>query len=567
MLGSALCGGLVAADTEIAPHSIATFDQMPKTVTLKDGELMAFFHPILGEMHAATARLSSDNGHTWGELKTLFSLPEDAGAFGYTQVFCDHAGEVHLFLFCDAGSGQVGPRRAPASKKFGPLGKLDIWEAHTTGEGHTWLPPHRIWEGRAGDMQSVIQLRSGRLLLPLSYYIPRSWSDRGPGFDAFSWRGSFRSSMLYSDDGGETWKQSPAVLETPTTAIGELGAIEPVVIQLKDGRVWMLIRTQVGRFYETFSQDGVAWTPPRPSTIPSSDSPAGLVRLKDGRILLFDNDCWRFPYANGGRQVLHVALSDDEGKTWHGWREVLRDPLRDAPPPSDGDFGVSYPYPTLTSDGQVVFSLWVASSRTQRSLYAFDPKWVDETSQSEDFAHGLDAWSAYGTRGVEAVPNPDKVGAQMLQVRKTDADWPAAAVWNFPAGATGSVHLRIKLQPGQKGLLIGLTDQYSPPFDDQDELHNLYNVVIDAQGHIGKAALSAGEWHDLQLTWDTRAQQCRVQVDGRQVASIRQARLSSWLNYLRLRSTADDTTDDAGFLVESVQAQSNGNMTARVTQK
>src|SRR5689334_14169154 len=65
------------------------------------------------------------------------------------------------------------------------------------------------------------------------------------------------------------------------------GADEPAIIQLKDGRVWMLIRTQRGRFYESYSNDGAYWLPALPTKLFSSDSPAGLIRLKDGGILLF----------------------------------------------------------------------------------------------------------------------------------------------------------------------------------------------------------------------------------------------------------------------------------------
>ncbi|HZP83992.1 MAG TPA: sialidase family protein [Chthonomonadaceae bacterium] len=557
-----LMAARVRAENASPPQTVATFDQMPKTVTLPDGTLMAFFHPITGEMREATARTSQDNGKTWSDLKTLFTLPDEAGGFGYTLPFIDRAGELHLFLLCDANSGQVRPARGQAPKGLGPLGKLDIWEARTTGQRRSWLPPRRIWEGRAGDMQSVIQLKSGRILLPLSYYVPRDWSNRGTNFDAFTWMGSFRVSALYSDDGGATWKQSPAALETPTTAIGELGAIEPVAIELKDGRVWMLIRTQIGRFYETFSPDGITWTPPQPTNIPSSDSPAGLVRLKDGRILLFVNDCRRFPYANGGRQVLHLALSSDEGRTWRGFREILRDPYRNEPPPPNGDHGVSYPYPTLLSDGRVLFSLWVATGKT-RALTAFDPNWVLETEQQTDFSQGMEDWSAFGVRGVGLVAHPDKPGRKALAIRKPEADWPAGAVWNFPAGVSGTLKLRLQLQPGFAGALIGLTDHFSAPFDDQDEIYNLFNLKIGSEGRIGQEnALKPGVWHDLELAWDTKAGQCRVTVDGRAVARLRQTRLGPYVNYLRLRSTAE-ATDSAGFLVASVEAQSRPEETAR----
>src|SRR5581483_69501 len=269
-----------------------------------------------------------------------------------------------------------------------------------------------------------------------------------------------------------------------------------------------------------------------------------------------------FPYANGGRQVLHLALSSDEGRTWRGFREILRDPYRNEPPPPNGDHGVSYPYPTLLSDGRVLFSLWVATGKT-RALTAFDPNWVLETEQQTDFSQGMEDWSAFGVRGVGLVAHPDKPGRKALAIRKPEADWPAGAVWNFPAGVSGTLKLRLQLQPGFAGALIGLTDHFSAPFDDQDEIYNLFNLKIGSEGRIGQEnALKPGVWHDLELAWDTKAGQCRVTVDGRAVARLRQTRLGPYVNYLRLRSTAE-ATDSAGFLVASVEAQSRPEETAR----
>ena len=179
-------------------------------------------------------------------------------------------GQGNCICFCSATTTAARYVRSLLRRP----GSTDRWANSIYGKPirprgrSVWLPPHRIWQGRAGDMQSVFQLRSGRIILPLSYAIDRSWSSRGTGFDAFTWMGNFRTSALYSDDGGQTWAQSPAALETPTTAIGEFGAIEPVGIQLKDGRAWMLIRTTVGRFYETFSNDGVASIPQVPRISP-----------------------------------------------------------------------------------------------------------------------------------------------------------------------------------------------------------------------------------------------------------------------------------------------------------
>jgi hypothetical protein len=90
--------------------------------------------------------------------------------------------------------------------------------------------------------------------------------------------------------------------------------------------------------------------------IVSSDSPAGIVRLVDGRVVLVWNQCLRHPYAYGGRQVLHAAVSGDDGATWRGYREVARDPFRNDPPPTSGDHGTAYPFPVATEDNVVIIS-------------------------------------------------------------------------------------------------------------------------------------------------------------------------------------------------------------------
>jgi hypothetical protein len=110
---------------------------------------------------------------------------------------------------------------------------------------------------------------------------------------------------------------------------------------VKGGRVWNLVRVQWGSFYESFSGDGSRFSEPQPAALVNSDSPAGLTRTDDGRLVLLWNNCQRYSYALGGRQVLHAAVSEDEGKTWIGYREVMRAPKADEPPPPGGDFGTA----------------------------------------------------------------------------------------------------------------------------------------------------------------------------------------------------------------------------------
>ncbi len=528
------------------PVLVAQFDSKPVIASLPDGTLLAVFLRTVGGDQEMRARWSHDNGLSWSEEQTLSILPSGFGQWGGLEVFVDRRGEIHLFTLNDAGTAGRPMRER----------RLDIWHVKTERGRSRWQPWKRIWQGYTGALNSVIQLRSGRLLLPFSYYTGRSWNQRGDGFFAFMYMGVFDATVLYSDDEGETWRLSPSVLRVPAQDITstESGAVEPVVLELRDGRIWMLIRTQRGRLYESFSEDGgLHWSSPRPSRFLSSDSPAGLARLPDGRILLLWNNCLRFPYAYGGRHVLHAAISEDEGRTWRGYREVARDPLLEQPPPPRGNFGTAYPYPVPTRDGRVIFTTGQGVAARLLCIL-LDPTWLYETVTREDFSKGLAQWSSFGTKGVDLVPHPEKPGAQVLRIRKPDPEWPAAAVWNFPIGKKGRLSLRLALQSGFKGLRIGLTDHFSVPYDIEDHLHNAFALEITQGGRFAESGwLDFGRWYELRLEWDVFRREARVFLDGREVVGLPLLRQTEGICYLRLSSTAE-TPDEAGVLIESVEA-------------
>ena len=121
------------------------------------------------------------------------------------------------------------------------------------------------------------------------------------------------------------------------------------------------------------------------------------MRLNDGRLVVFWNNCDHCPRVGkdgvySGRDALHAAISDDEGKTWRGFREVYRDPTRNASPPKYGDRGTAYPHATVTKDGKIL--LVSGQGADLRRRFLIDPEWLLEKSQSENFAN-LDAWHLY----------------------------------------------------------------------------------------------------------------------------------------------------------------------------
>jgi hypothetical protein len=548
---------LAIAGEAAEPVTLTTGERMV-VLRLPDGTLMGNRAPTGGQPQEATARYSGDNGTTWGEPQTLFALAEDGGRWAGLEALLDSRAEVHLFFLRYAEAGGPLPKGAESVAQ-GYLGgysgkRLDIWHARSSEQRQSWSEPRPIWLGYTGALNSVIQMTSGRIVCPFgAQQPPRSFGGGGEDLEAFTHMGPFGATAVYSDDFGETWHPSPDTLRVPVPSfVHGYGADEPVVVELKDGRVWMLMRTQLGRLWQSFSGDGARWSPPEPTEIISSDSPAGIVRLDDGRLVLFWNNCQRYPYAFGGRHVLHAAISDDEGRTWRGYREVARDPRRQAPPPARGDFGTAYPFPAVVDDAKVIYCTGQGEGRIL--LMRLDPEWLLQTHHDSQFAAGVEEeWHTFGTRGVEYLTHEQDAQARVLSIRKTDRDWPAAAVWNFPSGLAGGLSLSIMLRPGCAGVRVSLTDHFSVPFDPQAFVHSVFNVEVGPDGTLlGHAKVTPGEWHELELDWSTQDGRCSVALDARPVGDAPLLRQTTGVCYLRLRATAPET-DPSGFAVASVE--------------
>jgi len=128
-------------------------------------------------------------------------------------------------------------------------------------------------------------------------------------------------SCFVSDDDGRTWTQGAEI--APPAGCGS-GLQEPGVIELKDGRLLMLCRTDQGCQYRSYSSDGgLTWTPAEPTDILSPCSPATFERIpRTGDILMVWNDHSRDPGLGQKRTPLTVAVSRDEGLTWERARDI-----------------------------------------------------------------------------------------------------------------------------------------------------------------------------------------------------------------------------------------------------
>lgn len=520
-------------------------------VRLPDDSLKVFFIERPSETALRSIR-STDGGLTWGDDRRELALP--GSAYHAIQVQCDRKGTLHLFTHI---------RRGPGHNR-GVDYFYDIYYARSGGDRTAWSEPCRIYEGYVGALRGVVQLSSGRIVLPFEYAVP--------GRPSAPPTGSFACTVLYSDDDGETWELSDCELTAPCYAgfVGEnYGLTEPCILQLDDGRAWSLFRTQTGFLYESFSEDGAKWEAPTPTPFISTTSPAETVRLPDGRIVIFWNHCRSMPpvdnaadYVN--RDALHAAVSRDGGKTWLGYREVFRNPAG-CETPGKRDRGTAYPDACVNKDGRIV--LVTGQNPACRGLVLIDPDWLEETSHEDDFSAGLGNWSVFTpfgrasnwwrdrTQGAVLAVHPDDVSKSVLHVRRAEEKPGDGAVWNFPASRRGILELKLRLNEGFAGGRISLADCFMFPTDTEgDAGHALAGLDIGGDGRINETAiLQPGKWHSLSLRWNLdESPECRLVLDGQSIGTIPiRTADTAGASYLRLRSTAPEP-DPHGFFVECV---------------
>jgi predicted neuraminidase len=116
------------------------------------------------------------------------------------------------------------------------------------------------------------------------------------------------ANVFASTDQGKTWTQRGGVA-FPDTAFDE-----HMIVELKDGRLWMLARTTQG-ISESFSSDkGATWSDPQPSSIKNCSARFFIRRLASGNLLLVKNGPIdvRLPR----RSSMTAFVSTDDGQTW-----------------------------------------------------------------------------------------------------------------------------------------------------------------------------------------------------------------------------------------------------------
>ena len=393
--------------------------------------------------------------------------------------------------------------------------------------------------------------------------------------------------VYYSDDDGRSWKHS-AKVNAPRHEKGGFhqgtrwnhGAVEPTLVELNDGRIWMIMRTAQDRHYQSFSEDGgETWSEAVPSPFYGTITMPTLHRMNDGRMLFFwcnTTPLPELPTATGvwddvftNRDAVHVAISEDDGHTWKGMREFLLNGERNEAVFGDTrpgeDKSVHQVQAVEVAPGKMLVS--VGQHRKCRRLVLFDVDWLYEKRRTDDFSNGLADWSAfqyykgivghccYNRRQAPVlVEHPDRKGDKALCIGYTPNEElvgdRAGAVWNFPAARNGLVSLRVKFPEGAQKAHLILNDRWMNPCDTVALYEGIYTLELDRR----RLKIKDDRWHTVSVGWQHN-QKASVAVDGRRCGTLPlKNRTEHGLSYIHLLS--GDVAGETGIYVDRVEGGS-----------
>lgn len=290
---------------------------------------------------------STDKGKTWSTPSIL--IPSGGMAGVVTSIYPTSDGRLILF-----------GAHWPSEEQY------TVWHyfrMDSKDSGQTWSEPKPFTlHDNHACMYDPVHLSNGEYLFPVSYFEKRDRPLVGPvkklaiakseevarsippvenGYSGgkFSTHLHGCSVLVAEDENANELKEYGKIGNRP------LGLLEPTCVELKDGRIVMLMRAEFGGFlWRAESSDhGRTWTEAWQTDIPNPTSLVYLIRLPDERIALIHNAMGGEVGANSHRDPLSIWISNDELKTWAIKADVIH------------GGSLAYPNPGIL-DGRLVFA-------------------------------------------------------------------------------------------------------------------------------------------------------------------------------------------------------------------
>ncbi|MBD3383781.1 exo-alpha-sialidase [candidate division KSB1 bacterium] len=249
---------------------------------------------------------STDNGSTWSPYQVIWD--DSVNVCGNPCPVIDrNSGTICLLMTWNRGDD---PEHEIVNGSSDDTRRVFI--AYSRDEGLSWSDPREItemtkkpqWSWYATGPGAGIQLRqgqhAGRLLIPCDHKVTTDSLE-------------YRSHVIYSDDGGETWHIGGSTND---------GSNECQMIERRDGTLFMSMRRARGvvqpfRLTSISPDAGMSWTSSTfdsvligPRCQGSMIKYRGVERTPDEPVLHSN------PAHRSERIKMTVRLSEDDGRTW-----------------------------------------------------------------------------------------------------------------------------------------------------------------------------------------------------------------------------------------------------------
>jgi hypothetical protein len=349
------------ARAEKKPESKLTYDaRVSPMPTLPHGPFVRLKDNRILAVDKTDKLYSSDEGQTWARVP-LFTPEQKLQVSNERAMLRTKSGAI-ILVFLNVADYLWKWNKETSLPE--PESHLDVWSIRSLDEGETWIDAQVIYDGYSGDIHDLLQARDGTVIAPVQEVL---YED-----------GRHAIRPRYSKDDGKTWHRSN-LLDIGGRGHHD-GLIEPTLIERRDGRIWMLCRTNLDYFWSAFSDDmGKYWRTLVRSDIPASSAPGQMERLASGRLILVWNrplpeGATDHPRIGGDRQwsetpawnfraELSIAFSDDDGTTWTTPAIIARKP----------DSWLAYPQVFERAPGE----LWITTMQGDVRAALFEKDFVE----------------------------------------------------------------------------------------------------------------------------------------------------------------------------------------------
>lgn len=306
ILGLASLGGM-RAEAAVVPTQAIPLIPLGPFVRATDGDILA--------LNDGWIRRSTDGGASW---KGARMFPGgDYEALNDSALLVTKSGRVVAF-FIDRKTLRY--EWDNAARRLNPSSKACTLVAVSDDNGTTWRMTQEVQGTYAGASRGLAEIAPGHLV--------------AVGQEMTSAKPTNVTVMYESTDNGDTWRRR-STMDGGGRGHHD-GLFEGVALAVPGGAMAVLRSTQDSLWVTRRTASG--WSRPASMGIPASSSPAGLLRLADGTILMTYNPLYptgqrttrRFSDqgsergASWYRREIYARWSEDEGKTWSAPRVLWR---------------------------------------------------------------------------------------------------------------------------------------------------------------------------------------------------------------------------------------------------